>query len=182
MRSLGLCGPEQRSWGEPLWQMQLLTASRGVVLSPADSDRVWGNGTELRERGRLGVRTDFSPEGGWAWNGLHRAEVTAPGCRSSSSVWTTLSEIRLSGWFCAMPEVGLHDPSGCSRSRYSMNHINNLGKTEIKKKEKCWKKYFIIIIIIICERSTQICPFTILSCASQIVLLNFSRKDFYQDI
>lgn len=82
--------------------------------------------------------------------------------------------------FCAELGVGLNDPGGSSRSKYSMNHKNNLGKTEITiiKKTKCWKKYFIVIIIIICDQSTQICLFTMLSSASQIVLLNFSRKDF----
>ena len=56
LRSPVFCSPEQRSWGEASWRLQLLTGSGGAVLSSAlcDSDRARGNGRELRQWGQLG--------------------------------------------------------------------------------------------------------------------------------
>jgi len=51
LRSLGLLSPEQRSWGEASWRLQLLTGSGGAALSSAlcDSDITWANGMKLQE-------------------------------------------------------------------------------------------------------------------------------------
>ena len=49
LRPLGLLSPEQRSWEEPSWWLQLLTGSGGAALSSAlcDRDRARENGMEL---------------------------------------------------------------------------------------------------------------------------------------
>ena len=44
--------------------------------------------------------------GWWAWNRLSRAVVMSPNCRSSRSIWTTLSDIGFDfGWSCVEPGV-----------------------------------------------------------------------------
>lgn len=66
-RLLGVLCPEQRSWGEAWWRLQLLTGSGGAALSSAlcDSDRARGNGMELCQgRGSWGLGTGAAPQGG----------------------------------------------------------------------------------------------------------------------
>ena len=64
------------------------------------------------------------------WHRLPRAEVTAPSCQSSRSVWTMLSDIPFEFWV-VLCGVGLDDPCGslpsqeyiCSVSELSCGHF-----------------------------------------------------------
>jgi len=81
LRSPGWLSPEQRSWGEGSWRLQLLTGSGGAVLTFAlcDSDRARGNSVEMCQgRVWVGIRKRFFMQGWWAWNMLPGVVVIVP--------------------------------------------------------------------------------------------------------
>jgi len=91
LRSLCLFSPEQRSWGEASWQLQLLAGTGRAALTSL-SVTAKGQREHRHGRVRLGVRKKLFARGWWAWPQVLEFKQCLV-CALRNRVWTVGSSV-----------------------------------------------------------------------------------------